>query len=232
MRAKEFTRETIAPIAPVAPVATRPIDKVIAQTGRPAGPAGIDQTIAATPAKPTTPYNQSALGTGIGKIGQGLSSLAKNPLGKFGSRFAYGMSQGVNSALSSTPDALSKAGTSAGFAADVANQEQAEAPAKQAFNVFAGIIRPEQVDPQLKTQVDQILKSQVPQQQGWIDHVRKNTTPWDTTPHPEAGTAANAAKRLNPRDIAAYLQQNSRGQKLTATGNLEVDNILKSQGLL
>ena len=62
--------------------------------------------------------------------------------------------------------------------------------------------------------------------------MRKNTTPWDTTPHPEAGTAATAAKRLNPRDIAAYLQQNSRGQKLTATGNLEVDKLLKAQGLL
>ena len=133
MRAKEFTRETIAPI-----------DKLIAQTGRPSGPANIDQTIAATPAKPKTPYNQSALGTGIGKIGQGLSSLAKNPLGKFGRRFAYGMSQGVKDS-----DALS-----------------------------------------------------------------------------------NATKRLNPRDIAAYLQQNSRGQKLTVTGNTEVDNILKAQGLL
>jgi hypothetical protein len=232
MRAKEFTRETIAPIAPVAPVATRPIDKAISQTGQPAGPADINQAIAATPAKPATPYNQSALGTGIGKIGKGLSSLAKNPLGNFGSRFAYGMSQGVNSALSSTPDALSKAGTSAAFAADVATQEKAEAPAKQAFSVFAGQIRPEQVDPQLKTQVDQILKSQLPQQQGWIDHVRKNTTPWDTTPHPEAGTAATAAKRVNPNDIVAYLKQNSKGQKLTATGNLEVDKLLKAQGLL
>ena len=232
MRAKEFTRETIAPIAPVAPVATRPIDKVIAQTGRPSGPTGISQAIAATPAKPATPYNQSALGTGIGKIGQGLSSLAKNPLGKFGSRLAYGMGQGVNSALSSTPDALSKAGTSAGFAADVATQEKADAPAKQAFNVFAGQIRPEQVDPQLKTQVDQILKSQIPQQQGWIDYVRKNTTPWDPTPHPEAGTAATAAKRVNPNDIVAYLKQNSRGQKLTATGNPEVDKLLKTQGLV
>jgi hypothetical protein len=232
MRAKEFTQETIAPIAPVAPVATRPIDKAIAQTGQPAGPADINQAIAATPAKPATPYNQSALGTGIGKIGQGLSSLAKKPLGNFGSRLAYGLSQGASSALSSTPDALSKAGTSAGFAADVATQEKAEAPAKQAFSVFAGQIRPEQVDPQLKTQVDQILKSQLPQQQGWIDHVRKNTTPWDATPHPEAGTAANAAKRVNPNDIVAYLKQNSRGQKLTATGNLEVDKLLKAQGLL
>jgi len=232
MRAKEFTRETIAPIAPVAPVATRPIDKAIAQTGQPAGPAGIDQAIAATPAKPATPYNQSALGTGIGKIGQGLSALAKNPLGKFGSRFAYGLSQGANSALSSTPDALSKAGTSAGFAADVAAQEKAEAPAKQAFDVFAGRIRPEQVDPQLKTQVDQILKSQVPQQQGWTDYVRKNTTPWDTTPHPEAGTAANAVKRVNPNDVAAYLKQISKGQKVNPTGNSEVDKLLKAQGLI
>ena len=232
MRAKEFTRETIAPIAPVAPVATRPIDKVIAQTGQPAGPADINQAIAATPAKPATPYNQSALGTGIGKLGKGLSALAKNPLGNFGSRFAYGMSQGVNSALSSTPDALSKAGTSAGFAADVANQEQAEAPAKQAFDVFAGRIRPEQVDPQLKTQVDRILKSQLPQQQGWIDHVRKNTTPWDATPHPEAGTAANAAKRVNPNDVAAYLKTVSRGQKVNPTNNPEVDKLLKSAGII
>ena len=234
MRAKEFTRETIAPITPVAPVAARPIDKVIAQTGRPSGPTGISQAIAATPAKPATPYNQSALGTGIGKIGQGLRSLAKaqNPLGKFGSRLAYGLSQGANSALSSAGDDLSKAGTNAAFAADVAAQEKAEAPAKQAFDVFAGRIRPEQVDPQLKTQVDQILKSQIPQQQGWIDYVRKNTTPWDTTPHPEAGTAANAAKRVNPDDIVAYLKQNSRGQKLTATGNLEVDKLLKAQGLV
>jgi hypothetical protein len=104
MRAKEFTRETIAPIAPVAPVATRPIDKVIAQTGRPSGPAGIDQTIAATPAKPTTPYNQSALGTGIGKIGKGLSALAKNPLGKVGRGFAQGFYSGLNSTISSPSD--------------------------------------------------------------------------------------------------------------------------------
>lgn len=231
MRAKEFTRETIAPIAPVAPVATRPIDKAIAQTGQPAGPAGIDQAIAATPAKPTTPYNQSALGTGIGKIGKGLSSLAKNPLGSFGRRLAYGMGQGANSALSSTPDALSKAGTSAGFAADVAAQEKAEAPAKQAFDVFAGRIRPEQVDPQLKTQVDQILKSQLPQQQGWTDHVRKNTTPWDSAPHPEAGTATNAMKRVNPNDVAAYLKTVSRGQQVNATGNSEIDKLLKSAGI-
>jgi len=216
MRAKEFTRETIAPIAPVAPVATRPIDKAIAQAGQPAGPAGIDQAIAQT----TQPK------------GPGLASKIASGLKTAGSRFAYGLSQGASSALSSTPDALSKAGTSAGFAADVATQEKAEAPAKQAFSVFAGQIRPEQVDPQLKTQVDQILKSQLPQQQGWIDHVRKNTTPWDATPHPEAGTAANAAKRVNPNDIVAYLKQNSRGQKLTATGNLEVDKLLKAQGLL
>jgi hypothetical protein len=234
MRAKEFTRETIAPIAPVAPVATRPIDKAIAQTGQTAGPAGIDQAIAATPAKPATPYNQSALGTGIGKIGQGLSSLAKaqNPLGKFGSRFAQGFSAGFKSTLSSAGDDLSKAGTNAAFAADVAAQEKAEAPAKQAFNVFAGIIGPEQVNPQLKTQVDQILKSQVPQQQGWLDHVKKNTTPWDTPKHPLTGTDANAQKRTNPNDIVAYLKQNSRGQKLTATGNLEVDKLLKAQGLV
>jgi hypothetical protein len=62
--------------------------------------------------------------------------------------------------------------------------------------------------------------------------VRKNTTPWDTTPHPEAGTAATAAKRVNPNDIVAYLKQNSRGQKLTATGNPEIDKLLKAQGLL
>ena len=213
-------------------MATRPIDKAIAQTGQPAGPAGIGQAIAATPAKPATPYNQSALGTGIGKIGQGLSSLAKKPLGNFGSRLAYGLSQGANSALSSTPDALSKAGTNAAFAADKANLEKADAPDKQAFSVFAGTSKMQDVDPALYNQVRQILSSQIPQQQGWIDYVRKNTTPWDTTPHPEAGTAANAAKRVNPNDIVAYLKQNSRGQKLTATGNLEVDKLLKAQGLL
>ena len=216
MRAKEFTRETIAPIAPVAPVATRPINKVIAQTGQPAGPTGIGQAIAQT----TQPK------------GPGLASKIASGLKTAGSRFAYGMSQGVNSALSSAGDPLSKAGVSAGFAADAANQEQAEAPARQAFSVFAGHIRPEKVDPQLKTQVDQILKSQIPQQQGWVDHVRKGTTPWDATPHPEVGTAANAAKNVNPNDIVAYLKQNSRGQKLTATGNPEVDKLLKAQGLL
>lgn len=234
MRAKEFTRETIAPIAPVAPVATRPIDKVIAQTGQPAGPAGIDQTIADTPAKPATPYNQSALGTGIGKIGQGLSSLAKaqNPLGKFGSRFAYGLSQGANSALSSTPDALSKAGTSAAFAADVASQEKAEAPYKQAFNVFAGKSKIQDVDPALINQVSQILSSQYPDQAGWIDYVKKNTTPWDTKEHPLTGTDKDAAKRVNPNDVAAYLKTVSRGQKVNPTNNPEVDKLLKSAGII
>jgi hypothetical protein len=232
MRAKEFTRETIAPITPVAPVAARPIDKVIAQTGRPSGPTGISQAMAATPAKPTTPYNQSALGTGIGKIGQGLSSLAKNPLGKFGSRLAYGMSQGVNSTLSSAGDDLSKAGTNAAFAADVATYKKTEAPYQQAFDVFAGTIGREKVDPQLKNQVDQILKSQVPIQQGWLDHVKKNTTPWDTPKHPLTGTDANAQKRVNPNDVGPYLKTLSKGQKVNPTGNSEIDKLLKAQGLI
>jgi hypothetical protein len=230
MRAKEFTRETIAPIAPVAPVATRPIDKAIAQTGQPAGPADINQAIAATPAKPATPYNQSALGTGIGKVGQGLSALAKaqNPLGKFGSRFGQGFSAGFNN----TSDELFKAGTNAAFAADVATQKKAEAPYKQAFDVFAGIIGPEKVNPQLKTQVDQILKSQVPQQQGWLDHVKKNTTPWDTPKHPLTGTDANAQKRVNPNDVGSYLKTLSSGEKVNPTGNPNIDKLLKAQGLI
>ena len=222
MRAKEFTRETIAPIAPVAPVATRPIDKVIAQTGQPAGPAGINQAIAATPAKPATPYNQSALGTGIGKLGKGLSSLAINPLGKFsriGSKFGQGFSAGFNN----TSDELFKAGTNAAFAADVAALKKAQAPYKQAFDVFAGISKIEDTDPAMINKVDQILKSQLPQLDRWDDHVKRNTTPWDTQRN---------LKRINPDDIVAYLKQNSRGQKLTATGNPEVDKLLKAQGLI
>jgi hypothetical protein len=91
MRAKEFTRETIAPITPVAPVATRPIDQIISQAEQ---PVDINQ---ATSAKPATPYNQSTVGNWIG--GKSTNPIAKainptNVIDKLG-----GVAGGLNNAL-------------------------------------------------------------------------------------------------------------------------------------
>jgi hypothetical protein len=163
--------------------------------------------------------------------GPGLASRAMSGISTAASRFGQGFSQGFNSTLSSTPDALSKAGTNAAFAADKANLEKAEAPDKQAFAVFAGTSKLQDVDPALYNQVRQILSSQIPQQQGWLDHVKKNTTPWDTERHPLAGTDINAVKRINPNDVAAYLKTMAKGQKVKSTGNFEVDKVLKLAGI-
>jgi hypothetical protein len=163
--------------------------------------------------------------------GPGLASRALGDVRVAASRFGQGFSQGFNSTLSSTPDALSKAGTNAAFAADKANLEKKDAPDKQAFAVFAGTSKLQDVDPALYNQVRQILSSQIPQQQGWLDHVKKNTTPWDTERHPLAGTATDAVKRINPNDVAAYLKTMAKGQKVNSTGNLEVDKVLKLAGI-
>jgi hypothetical protein len=64
-----------------------------------------------------------------------------------------------------------------------------------------------------------------------LDHVKKNTTPWDTERHPLAGTATDAVKRINPNDVAAYLKTMAKGQKVNSTGNLEVDKVLKLAGI-
>ena len=142
------------------------------------------------------------------------------------------VTEALNSALTSTPDALSKYGVNAAFAADVASQQKEEAPYKQAFQVFAGHSNINQVDPAMINKVRQILQSQYPQQAGWLDHVRKNTSPWDTQAHPEAGTASNAVKRINPNDVAAYLKAASKGERVNATGNPEVDKLMKLAGIV
>lgn len=164
--------------------------------------------------------------------GPGLASRALRGAATAASRFGQGFSAGFNSSLSSAGDALSKAGTNQAFAADQAAQQQKEAPYKQAFYVYAGTSKIEDTDPAMINQVRQILKSQYPQQAGWDDHVKRNTTPWDTQRNPLAGTATDAIKRVNPNDVAAYLKTVSRGQKVNPTGNPEVDKLLKASGTI
>jgi hypothetical protein len=205
MRAKEFISE----------VGLQPL-KPLASVSEPAGGAEIDQAIA-----------QADQPKGPG-LGSRLAAGAKTAAGRFG----QGFSAGFNSSLSSAGDALSKAGVSASHVADTAIKQKAEAPYKQAFSVFAGQSTFDEVDPALVGQVRNILNSQYPAQAGWLDHVKKNTTPWDRPGHPLAGTATNAAKRIDPKDVATYLKQVSRGQKINQTGNLEVDKFLKSAGLI
>jgi hypothetical protein len=163
--------------------------------------------------------------------GPGLASRAMSGISTAASRFGQGFSQGFNSSLSSAGDALSKAGVSAGFAADVANKEKAEAPYKQAFAVFAGTSKIQDVDPAMIRQVNNILASQYPEQAGWWDHVKKNTTPWDTERNPLAGTATDAVKRINPNDVAAYLRTMAKGQKYAATGNPDIDKLFTLAGI-
>jgi len=163
--------------------------------------------------------------------GPGLASRALSGAKTAASRFGQGFSAGFNSSLSSGGDALSKAGVSAAHVADTAIKQKAEAPLKQAFNVFAGRSTVDEVDPALIRDVRNILNSQYPQQAGWLDHVKKNTTPWDTTGHPLSGTDTNAMKRINPNDVAAYLRTMAKGQKVNSTGNLEVDKVLKLAGI-
>ena len=163
--------------------------------------------------------------------GPGLASRALSGAATAASRFGHGFSAGFGSSLSSAGDALSKAGVSAAHTADVARGQKAEAPFKQAFNIFAGHSTWDDVDPAIVRQVRNILNSHYPQQAGWLDHVKRNTTPWDRPGHPLAGTATNAAKRIDPKDVAAYLKQVSRGQKVNSTGNPEVDKVLKLAGI-
>jgi hypothetical protein len=163
--------------------------------------------------------------------GPGLASRALSGAKTAASRFGQGFSAGFNSSLSSGGDALSKAGVSAAHVADTAIKQKAEAPLKAAFNVFSGQSTVDDVDPALIRDVRNILNSQYPQQAGWLDHVKKNTTPWDKLGHPLAGTDTNAVKRINPNDVAAYLRTMAKGQKVNSTGNPEVDKVLKLAGI-
>jgi hypothetical protein len=97
---------------------------------------------------------------------------------------------------------------------------------------FAGKSKIQDVNPALINQVSQILSSQYPNQAGWIDYVKKNTTPWDTPKHPLTGTDANAQKRVNPNDVGPYLKTLSSGEKVNPTGNPNIDKLLKAQGLI
>ena len=208
MRSKEFIREAgLKPLKPLAsvsePVGSAPVDQALAQAEQPKGPG----------------LASRALG--------GALTGAKTAAGRFG----QGFSAGFNSSLSSAGDALSKAGVSASHVADTAIKQKTEAPYKQAFNVFAGHSSYDEVDPAMVGQVRNILNSQYPTQAGWLDHIKKNTTPWDKPGHPLAGTDTNAVKRINPNDVAAYLKQVSKGQKVNSTGNLEVDKVLKLAGI-
>jgi hypothetical protein len=208
MRAKEFISEAgLKPLKPLAsvtePAGSAPVDQAIAQANQPKGPGLASRALS------------------------GALSGAKTAA----SRFGQGFSAGFNSTLGPGGDALTKAGVSASHVADVARGQKAEAPFKQAFNIFAGHSTWDDVDPALVGKVRNILNSQYPQQAGWLDHVKKNTTPWDKPGHPLAGTDANAAKRINPNDVAAYLKQVSRGQKVNSTGNPEVDKVLKLAGI-
>ena len=204
MRSKEFIREAgLKPLKPLASVS------------EPAGGAPIDQALA-----------QADQPKGPG-LGSRIAAGAKTAAGRFG----QGFSSGFNSSLSSGGDALSKAGVSASHVADTAIKQKAEAPLKQAFNIFAGHSTYDEVDPAMIGQVRNILNSQYPTQAGWLDHVKKNTTPWDKPGHPLAGTAVDANKRINPNDVAAYLKQVSGGRRVNSTGNLEVDKVLKLAGI-
>jgi hypothetical protein len=190
-------------IPTIPPVGSTPVDQALAQAEQPKGPG----------------LASRALGGAL----RGAKTAAN--------RFGYGFNAGFNSSLGPGGDALTKAGVSASHAADVATGQKNEAPLKQAFNIFAGRSTWDDVDPALVRDVRNILNSQLPQQAGWLDHIKKNTTPWDTPGHPLAGTAADANKRTNPNDVAAYLKQISGGKKLNPTGNIEVDKVLKLAGL-
>jgi hypothetical protein len=190
----------------------------------------ISEAIPTIPPVSDVPVDQ-ALAQAEQPKGPSLASRALSGAKTAAGRFGQGFSAGFNSSLSSGGDALSKAGVSASHVADTAIKQKAEAPLKQAFNVFAGRLTVDEVDPALIRDVRNILNSQYPQQAGWLDHVKKNTTPWDTTGHPLAGTDTNAVKRINPNDVAAYLRTMAKGQKVNSTGNLEVDKVLKLAGI-
>lgn len=190
----------------------------------------IKEAIPTIPPLGDAPINQAIAQTNQPK-GPGLASRALSGAATAARRFGQGFSAGFNSSLSSAGDTLSKAGTNQAFAADVASQQKKEAPYKQAFYVYAGTSKIEDTDPAMINQVKQILRSQYPQQAGWDDHVKRNTTPWDTQRNPLAGTATDAVKRINPNDVAAYLKTVSRGQQINPTGNPEVDKLLKLAGI-
>jgi hypothetical protein len=190
----------------------------------------ISEAIPTIPPVGGAPVDQALAQTNQPK-GPGLASRALSGAATAAGRFGQGFSAGFNSSLSSGGDALSKTGVSAAHVADTAIKQKAEAPLKAAFNVFAGRSTVDDVDPALARQVRDILNSQYPEQEGWLDHVKKNTSPWDTLAHPLAGTDTNAVKRINPNDVAAYLKTMAKGQKVNPTGNLEVDKVLKLAGI-
>ena len=163
--------------------------------------------------------------------GPSLLQKAGSALKTAGSRFGQGFTAGFNSGLGPGLNPTTAAG--AATRADAAALQ----PEKIAFDIYNKIQKgedysPESIPPELYSKVVGILKSNIPQQKNWDEHVKNKTSPYSkAVPGAQQSMAHSANAPVNPQ-VADYLNKAAGGQKIKPTGNEELDRVLKTAGLL
>lgn len=249
MRARDFAKENIEPIQPVATNKNTATQTPQAGSAN-ALPTNMDQAIgqvdqaaaAKQPGKIATAYNkltapvagvdpnsitQSKLGSALGNALGAPAKLAMKALNsKTASRFAAGFKAGAQSGIGPGHDPITAPG--AAVRADAAALE----PLKYAWNVYSKQITPADVPSQYYNKVNSVLRSPPAD---WAEALTKNQIPASlkgarvTAPGQNIIHSSNAP--VDPQ-VANYLRQASRGQKVKATNNPELDKILKAAGIL
>ena len=211
MRYKDFVKkENIEPIPPLA--TNKNTVNQIPQANT-SGPDDLSQAMSQVDQKPPQQkYNQSAVGTAIGKVLSAPGKLAAGAAqSKTAGRFAAGFAMGANN-------------QAPGAGAAVRADYNAQGPERAAFEIYKNMqtgVHPtgiEQIDPGIYNKVQSILRSPPGD---WKQHINAGTSPYQTGP-------ANAADR----QAIDAIKRAAGGKRVNSTGNPEVDKLIKAAGSL
>jgi hypothetical protein len=216
MRYKEFIKENIAPIPPLA--TNKNTVNQIPQANT-SGPDNLSQAISQVDQKPPQQkYNQSAVGTAIGKVLSAPGKLAAGAAqSKTAGRFAAGFNIGKSSGGAGTGSVDAGSGLKADYAA--------QGPERTAFEIYKNMqtgVYPTGIEQVAGTpdynKIQSMLRSPP---EFWKQHVHTDTSPY-------ISPAANTANKK----LIDTLTRASGGQKGNPTGLPEVDKILKAAGAI
>jgi hypothetical protein len=213
MRYKEFIKENIEPIPPIA--TNKNTANQIPQADS-ALPDDLSQAISQIDQKPQQKYNQSAVGTAIGKVLSAPGKLAAGAAqSKTAGRFAAGFNIGKGGGGAGTGSVDAGSGLKADY--------DAQGPERRAFDIYKNMqtgVYPTGIEREAGTadynKIQSMLRSPP---EFWKQHVHTDTSPYISAP-------ANTANKK----LIDTLTRASGGQKGNPTGLPEVDKILKAAG--